>query len=190
MARGYFGTRNLSGFKVASLFIALVVVMGAVLGTAASSFALDGRDGNAYVNYHRDRLLDTYAQYKGLGNRVNAWNSLNYKQKMLFLIQTDLLGNRTFMRPTETRYYKSFPDDGCGDGNDFCGTCRVMGGYDYCNACQVYAVTADYTGCLGLLHRGPLLAFSGSDAHGLRDGSGARDQALRDTGPQRWLRGY
>ena len=69
---------------------------------AGSCFALDGSNGNAYVNYHRDRLLDTYAQYKGLGNRVNAWNSLNYKQKWLFLIQTDLLGNRTYMNPTAT----------------------------------------------------------------------------------------
>jgi hypothetical protein len=134
MAQRYFVTRKLSGFKVASLFLTLVAIVFA----AGSCFALDGSNGNAYVNYHRDRLLDTYAQYKGLGDRVKAWNSLNYKQQMLFLIQTDLLGNRTYMYPTATDYYKNDPNDGCNHGNAFCGTCGIQGGQRWCTSCDVW----------------------------------------------------
>lgn len=107
------------------------------MATAGFSFGLDGRDGNKYTNYHRDRLLDTYAQYKGLGNRAIAWNSLNSKQKVLFLIQTDLLGNRTFMHPTRTNYYKQNPQDGCNNGQELCSSCSIYGGQRWCGSCQV-----------------------------------------------------
>jgi len=106
-----------------------------VMATAGFSFGLDGRDGNKYTNYHRDRLLDTYAQYKGLGNRAIAWNSLNSKQKVLFLIQTDLLGNRTFMHPTRTNYYKQNPQDGCNNGQELCSSCSIYGGQRWCGSC-------------------------------------------------------
>ncbi len=134
MARRCSGTAKGSGLNVTSLVLALAVMIAA----ASSGFALDGRDGNAYTNFHRDRLLDTYAQYKGLGNRVDAWNSLNYKQKMLFLIQTDLLGNRTFMHPTRTNYYKENPGDGCNNGQEMCSSCSVAGGQRWCGSCEVW----------------------------------------------------
>jgi hypothetical protein len=134
MARRCTGTPKHSWFKAASL----VLVLFALVFAVGSSFALDGSNGNSYVNYHRDRLLDTYAQYKGFGNRVNAWNSLNYKQKMLFLIQTDLLGNRTFMHPTRTNYYKNNPEDGCNNGQEMCSSCSISGGQRWCGSCQVW----------------------------------------------------
>ena len=130
-----YAVRKLGGLQVGLLLVALIALMI----TPGPSSALDGRDGNKYVNYHRDRLLDGYAQYKGLGNRVNAWNAISYKQKMLFLIQTDLLGNRTFMRPTETYYYKNNPNDGCGmPGEAFCASCVIEGGQRLCGGCTVF----------------------------------------------------
>ena len=52
MARTYSGTLRSSGLKVALALLVLALV--AVVVPAGSSFALDGRNGNAYVNYHRD----------------------------------------------------------------------------------------------------------------------------------------
>jgi hypothetical protein len=134
MRQGYWGNRKVCCFWVGLLFAALIMVMI----TPGPSPALDGRDGNAYVNFHRDRLLDTYAQYKGLGNRVNAWNTFNEKQKWLFLHQTDLLGNRTYMNPTPKYYYKNNPADGCGSGSGYCGSCVVRGGQLVCGSCEVW----------------------------------------------------
>lgn len=89
-----------------------------------TSAALDGTNGNTYVNYHRDRLLDAYASYKGLGDRVNAWNSLNAKQRDLFLIQTDLLGNRSYMENVAPVVVNENPCDG--GGTDCSGGCQVQ----------------------------------------------------------------
>jgi hypothetical protein len=68
---------------------------------------------------------------------------------MLFLIQTDLLGNRTYMQPTNTNYYKNNPNDGCGTpGQAFCGTCQMTGGQAWCGSCDVYGVNQlDLEGC-------------------------------------------
>src|SRR5450432_1610446 len=89
------------------IFAALCLVGCAEEATpivGVASDALDGRNGNQYVNYHRDRLLATYATYKGLGTPANAWNSLNAKQHDLFLIETDLLGNRSYFANTISSY--------------------------------------------------------------------------------------
>jgi len=86
--------------------------------------ALSGLDGNAYVNFHRGRLLDTYAAYKGLGNRYNAWNTLNQKQRDLFLLQTDLLGNRSFMENVAPVITNMYPCNG--EGTDCSSGCQVQ----------------------------------------------------------------
>ena len=69
---------------------------------------------------------------------MNAWNTLNQKQKWLFLLQTDLLGNRVFMRSTPTYYYKNNPNDGCGYGSGYCGACTITGGQRACGSCEVW----------------------------------------------------
>ena len=73
-------------------------------------------------------MLDTYAAAKGLGGRANAWAQLNSKQRALFLIQTDLLGNRSYMTPQTNTYVKSNPWDGCPNNynNDCSGSCQIM----------------------------------------------------------------
>jgi hypothetical protein len=101
-----------------------------------TSQTLTGADGNAYVNYHRTRLLEGYAQDHGLGSATNAWNTFSYEQRLLFLIHTDLLGNRTFMTPTTSYYYKNFTNE-CGTANELCGTCSIFGGQRGCGSCTV-----------------------------------------------------
>jgi hypothetical protein len=106
---------------------------GATSATAEVAAPLDGTSGNAYVNYHRDRLLDAYASYKNLGDRVNAWNSLSPKQRDLFLVQTDLLGNRSFMTNDDVRWVID-PSRRCA-GSVYCdGGCSITTGgvNEYC----------------------------------------------------------
>ncbi|MEO7096733.1 MAG: hypothetical protein ABI175_25975 [Polyangiales bacterium] len=93
--------------------------------------ALSGLDGNRYVNFHRDRLLDEYASSHGLGNRVNAWSSWSSKQKTLFLLHTDLLGNRSYMSNLAINIRKNEIYDGCYSGplndGECNGSCQVRG---------------------------------------------------------------
>jgi hypothetical protein len=100
------------------------------------SQTLSGADGNAYVNFHRDRLLAGYAQDHNLGSATNAWNSFNFEQRLLFLIHTDLLGNRTFMTPTSNSYFRNFTT-ACGTANELCGTCSIFGGQRGCGGCNI-----------------------------------------------------
>ncbi|MEO8548346.1 MAG: hypothetical protein ABI678_00155 [Kofleriaceae bacterium] len=104
--------------------------------TSSASQGLSGADGNAYVNYHRERLLEGYAQDHGLGSATNAWNTLSYEQRLLFLIHTDLLGNRSFITPTWDSYYRSSTDS-CGNANEQCGTCSIFGGQRACGSCAI-----------------------------------------------------
>ena len=104
---------------------------------------------------------------------------------MLFLLQTDLLGNRTYMQPTTIYYYKNNPDDGCGSPDQvLCGVCTTQGGVIACGSCQVYGQDqfGDW-GCQNMnawncYGQGSCYGYP-SAAHELRDGSGACNQALR-----------
>lgn len=67
---------------------------------------------------------------------------------MLFLVQTDLLGNRTYMQPTATNYYKNNPDDGSGSpGNALCGGCEIIGGQRFCGNCEVWNPPSEQNNC-------------------------------------------
>lgn len=120
-------------FRSAVFVIMSVLALGAGCAldaepAAIASAELSGLDGNAYVNFHRGRLLDNYAARKGLGGRAGAWASLNSKQRYLFLLQTDLLGNRSYMTVQTSGYRKNNPWDGCPNnpGADCSGSCTVM----------------------------------------------------------------
>jgi hypothetical protein len=97
---------------------ALVMACNVQPELTSSQDGLTGADGNVYVNLHRNRLLDSYAAYKGLGSRVNAWNTFNQKQRDLFLIQTDLLGNRSFMGNVAPIVINTNPCPGEGESCD------------------------------------------------------------------------
>jgi hypothetical protein len=104
--------------------------------TNATEQALSGADGNAYVRFHRDRLLTGYASSHGLSSAAAAWATFTYEQRLLFLMETDLLGNRTFMTPVGTSYYRSSTDD-CGTTNELCNSCVIMGGQLACGSCNI-----------------------------------------------------
>jgi hypothetical protein len=104
--------------------------------TNVTEQSLSGADGNAYVRFHRDRLLTGYASSHGLANAAVAWGTFTYEQRLLFLMETDLLGNRTFMAPVGTSYYRNWTDD-CGTANDLCGTCVITGGQRGCGGCGI-----------------------------------------------------
>ncbi len=127
---------------------ALALLAGcAVDGGATASettSALSGNDGNAYVNFHRDRLLNGYAIDHGLGNAPSAWASFAPDQQLLFLIHTDLLGNRSLMTPDWTDYVRS-QDSVCGMAGESCGSCGIIGGQRACGGCSIQ--TSDDLGC-------------------------------------------
>jgi hypothetical protein len=130
--------------------------LGPEPATSSTEQALSGADGNAYVRFHRDRLLTGYASSHGFANAAAAWASFTYEQRLLFLMETDLLGNRTFMAPTANYYYHNWTDD-CGAANELCGTCSIMGGQRGCGSCAVRSeqwASCDYVSAYDCYLRG------------------------------------
>jgi hypothetical protein len=126
---------------------ALVCLAGCAVGdppTEATEAALTGADGNAYVNFHRDRLLRGYALDHGLGSAAAAWASFAPDQRTIFLLHTDLLGNRTLMVPESSTYIRT-QTDACGTAGETCGTCSVFGGQLGCGTCAIQSNDAFQT---------------------------------------------
>lgn len=151
--------RRTSVFALATLMLIGCTTEGTdtLPGTSTSSAALSGADGNAYVNFHRDRLLTGYAADHGVGSAANAWATFTYTQKLLFLVHTDLLGNRSFMVPTANYYYRDSTDV-CGNVGDLCGECEIIGGQRACSGCTMVSAenanACDYVSAYDCYTRG------------------------------------
>jgi hypothetical protein len=130
---------------------------------------------------HRYRLLTTLkdvpgGQWYGKANACEVWKAMDQSQRYVFMIHTDLLGQRSLLYNYPIHFYRidyqgawqsCYPSEECTESNcvwvDDMGNCRSGSGWDcyYANRCTIERGTpTDYTMAIEYVNR--LLWVAGS----------------------------
>jgi hypothetical protein len=130
---------------------------------------------------NRDRLLNSLkdvpgGQFAGKANACEVWKAMDKSQRYVFLIHTDLLGQRSLLYNYPMHFYRvdyqgawqsCYPSEECTEGScvwvDDMGNCRSGSGWDcyYANRCTIEQGTpTNYT--MAIEHVNRLLWVAGS----------------------------